>query len=270
MTSPLANISIVLYMAALTFYVGLVRSSWVWIGRMATFCLAGALATHYFALLDRAYVSGSVPYQDLAGSMSLFAWLLAITYLGLETIHRQRTVGAFVIPFILVLMVATTLTPSSFAGTPTAHGPLFALHVTLNILAYAAFALAFVFSLIYYLQNRLLRTRHLGQAFWKFPPLELLDRMSWSSVLIGVVALCVGSSFGLVWSHRLRGSYVTGDSKEIISVLVLAAYLIYLWLGRTAAWRGVRASILCILNFGLVIFSYTIVNVYLSKYHRYF
>ena len=58
----------------------------VWLGRLATLLLAGGIVLHYFALLDRSHGTHAVPYDDLYGSMSLFAWLLGITYLGLENI----------------------------------------------------------------------------------------------------------------------------------------------------------------------------------------
>jgi ABC-type transport system involved in cytochrome c biogenesis permease subunit len=56
----------------------------------------------------------------------------------------------------------------------------------------------------------------------------------------------------------------------IITVLILLAYVSYTVLSVTAAWRGARASALCIFNFMFVIFSYSIVNRYLSHFHRYF
>ena len=59
------------------------------------------LVAHYFALLERSRGLHTVPYHDLYGSMSLFGWLLALTYLGLEFYHQQRSVGAFALPFIL-------------------------------------------------------------------------------------------------------------------------------------------------------------------------
>ena len=50
----------------------------------------------YFDLLGRSRWLHTVPYDDLYGSMALFAWLFGITYLVLEIFHRQRTVGAVV------------------------------------------------------------------------------------------------------------------------------------------------------------------------------
>jgi len=69
-----------------------------------------------------------------------------------------------------------------------------------------------------------------------------------------------------IWAHRLQGVYWDGDPKVIVTILILAAYIGYTFLAQTAAWRGARASVLCILNFMFVIFSYSIVNRYLRTF----
>src|SRR5438046_8450644 len=130
-------------------------------GRIGTALLAAGLVTHYFALLERSRGLHTVPYHDLYGSMSLFGWLLALTYLGLELYHRQRSVGALVLPFILVFFVAAHLAPADKLSPPDAHGPTFAFHVALSILAYSAFALSFVLSLLFLGAERLLRNHQL-------------------------------------------------------------------------------------------------------------
>ena len=127
----------------------------------------------------------TVPYHDLYGSMSLFGWLLALTYLGSSCITGSDQSGAFAVPFILAFFLAANLAPADRLTPTVAHGVVFALHVTLSILAYAAFALSFVLSLIYLGEERLLRSRKLGNMVWRLPSLELLERMSHSSVLIG-------------------------------------------------------------------------------------
>ena len=138
------------------------------------------------------------------------------------------------------------------------------------MLGYAAFALSFVLSVIYLVENRLLRHRHLGRIVWRFPALEVLERMSRSSVIVGLVSLMIGMSFGFFWFHRIYGHYWNADPKEIVTLVILAVYAGYLWLGRTNAWRGARASGLCVFNFFFVLFSYSIVNLYLSSFHRFF
>jgi ABC-type uncharacterized transport system permease subunit len=193
--------------------------------------------------------------------MSLFGWLLAVTYLGLELYHRQRSVGAFVLPFILVFFLAAHLAPADRLPQPNLRGAIFAFHVTLSILAYAAFALSFVLSIIFLGEERLLRRHELGNMVWRLPPLELLERMSQSSV---------GTALGFVSVDRLTGQFWFYDPKYVVTLLVLLLYVLYFRLARTATWRGARASKLCIFNFVVVVLSFTVVNLYLSHSHRYF
>lgn len=237
-------------------------------GRLGTALLAVGLVSHYLALLERSRGLHTVPYHDLSGSMSLFGWLLALTYLGLELYHRQRTVGAFVLPFVLIFFFAGQIAPVDHLAPTPARGVAFAFHVTLSILAYAAFALSCVLSVMFLLEDRRLRKRKLDEVVWRMPPLELLERMSQSSVLVGLVAIAIGTVLGFVWVDRLTGQI--WDSKYVVTLVVLALYAVYFRLSRTSGWRGARASRLCVFNFFLVVFSFTVVNLYLSHNHRYF
>jgi ABC-type transport system involved in cytochrome c biogenesis permease subunit len=93
--------------------------------------------------------------------------------------------------------------------------------------------------------------------------------MARSSVCVGLAALVFGVISGLVWEHRLTGAYAWGDPKVVITLAILVIYVTYLRLSRSANWRGARAAFVCALNFALVLFSYTVVNLYLTKFHRY-
>ena len=257
------------YGLSLASYLRFLYSGKTLAGRIGTIFLGLGLVAHYFALLERSRAAHTVPYHDLYGSMSLFGWLLALTYLALEFYHRERSVGAFVLPFILVFFLASHLAPADRLSPTQAHGPTFALHVTLSILAYAAFALSFVLSLIFLVENRFLRSHKLGNVVWRLPALDLLERMSRSSVLIGLASIAIGTALGFVWVDRLTGQSFY-DPKYVVTLLVLLLYVVYLQLSRSAAWRGARASRLCIFNFVVVILSFTVVNLYLSHSHRYF
>jgi ABC-type transport system involved in cytochrome c biogenesis permease subunit len=270
MTSPYVLATLLFYAAGLALYIWNLREPSRVAGIGATSCLVVGLGLHYLALLARSRMIHAVPYDDLFGSLSLFAWLLAATYLCLEALHRRRAVGPFVLPIVIGVFLLAHLPEARAVKAPPAQGPLFAFHVTLNILAYSAFAISFVLSIIFLVQNRRLRSRKLGIVGWRFPALDVLERMTRSSVLIGCISLAAGMTAGLIWAHRLEGQYWDGDPKVIVTVLILLIYVGYEFLSGTAAWRGARASALCIFNFMFVIFSYSIVNRYLSHFHRYF
>jgi ABC-type uncharacterized transport system permease subunit len=263
-------LTILAYAGSFSFYLGFLNTGKEMVGRLATLFLGIGLVAHYFALLERSRGLHTVPYHDLYGSMSLFGWLLALTYLGLELFHRQRSVGAFVLPFIIVFFLAAHLAPADRLSPAPARGVAFAFHVTLSILAYAAFALSAVFSLIFLGEERLLRSRKLSNIVWRLPPLELLERMSRSSVFVGLISIAIGTVLGFVWVDRLHGQIWYYDPKYVITLLVLLLYVLYFQLARSAAWRGARASKLCIFNFFVVVMSFTVVNLYLSQNHRYF
>jgi ABC-type transport system involved in cytochrome c biogenesis permease subunit len=264
------TLTVFAYALSLGCYIAFLNTGKILVGRFASVLLALGLLAHYFALLERSRGSHTVPYHDLYGSMSLFGWLLALTYLGLEFYHQQRSVGAFAVPFILAFFLAANLAPADRLTPTAAHGVVFALHVTLSILAYAAFALSFVLSLIYLSEERLLRNRKLSNVVWRLPSLELLERMSHSSVLVGVISIAIGTVLGFIWVDRLTGQYWFYDPKYVITLVVLFLYLLYFQLARTTAWRGARASKLCVFNFFVVVMSFTVVNLYLSHSHRYF
>ena len=263
-------LTILAYVLSFGLYVRFVSTGRELTGRLGTLFLGLGLITHYVALWERSRGTHTVPYHDLYGSMSLFGWLLALTYLGVEFYHRQRSVGAFVLPFIVVFFLAAHLAPADRFSAPDAHGPTFAFHVTLSILAYAAFALSFVLSLIFLGEERLLRKHKLGDMVWRLPPLELLERMSRSSVLVGLISIAIGTALGFVVVDRLSDKYSFYDSKYVITLFVVLLYVVYFRLARTTAWRGARASRLCIFNFVVVVLSFTVVNLYLSHSHRYF
>src|SRR5437899_11894705 len=103
--------TVLAYVLSFGLYVLFLNTGRELIGRLGTLLLALGVVTHYFALLERTRGSHTVPYHDLYGSMSLFGWLLALTYLGLELYHRQRSAGAFLLPFILVFVLAAHLAP---------------------------------------------------------------------------------------------------------------------------------------------------------------
>ena len=229
--------------------------------------VTGGLAFQFRDLLLRARALGSVPYRTLGGSVSLFGWMLGVAFLVLLLRHRERAIGPFLIPIIVLTTVIGLLLPDSTAAPAEGtHGPLFALHVTLAILAYAAFTFSFVLSLLYLIQNRQLRRRQTGILFARLPALEVISRMNRTSVSIGLTALSASLVLGVVRAHMFWSSLA--DPKIAFALITVGIYGFLLLMERRG-WEGPRVAILSIVGFGVVMFSYTIVNVYLSRSHSF-
>ena len=234
---------------------------------LAPLLLAAGLLFHYADLHLRAAALHSVPYRTLSGSMSLFGWMLGIAYLLLLFRHRERAVGPFLIPFVILFTAMGLLLPTGGSPSgPETRGALFAFHVTLAILAYAAFTISFVLSLLYLIQNRQIRRAKTGVLFARLPALEVIGRMNRTSVTIGIAVLAVSVLLGALWARRVWEGLA--DAKVGWAMTTLFLYGFLLWMDRRG-WEGRRVALLSIVGFGVVLFSYTFVNLYFSAEHTF-
>ncbi len=231
----------------------------------ASVLLAAGLALHFADLEITARMLHSVPYRTFGGSLSLFGWMLGVSYLALLFRHRERAIGPFLIPFVILFSAAGLLLPMQAAAPDSEmRGSLFALHVTFGILGYAAFTFSFVLSVLYLVQNRQIRRGRTGILFARLPPLEVIGKMNRTSVSIGIAVLAASVLFGLLWANRVWATMA--DPKIEWAIATLALYGFLLWMERRG-WKGPRVAVLSILGYGLVLFSYTIVNMFFSRSH---
>jgi cytochrome c-type biogenesis protein CcsB len=267
----LSWLAILSYLSAEVFYGINLFEKKPLVAKLASRTLVLSIGIHFFAMLERSHQVRVVPYHDLYGSLSLFAWMVALNYLALEFRHRQKSVGAFLLPIpIVLLLLATVLNRISTNAPPAGlRGPLFAYHVTSNIFAYSAFTVSFILSAMYLLQHRQIRVRRSGLLFSRLPSLELLERMNRTAVAIGVPVLFCGIVLGSIWAHKLHVLW-RFDPKVIWSVITLLVYAGYLYLEKQGAWKGKRSAIISVCGFLVVIFSYSVVNLFFSSFHKFF
>ena len=90
--------------------------------------------------------------------------------------------------------------------------------------------------------------------------------MNRTSVSIGLAVLALSLVLGLVRAEQVWTTLA--DPKIVWALLTLAVYGLLLWMDRRG-WEGPRVAMLSILGFGLVLFSYTVVNIYFSQAHRF-
>jgi ABC-type transport system involved in cytochrome c biogenesis permease subunit len=263
--------SVLCYLASVGCYAGLLIGRKPTLGKVATGLLLLGLGVHFVALFQRAAVTGNVPYSNLDGSASLFAWMMALVYIGLEARHKQKAMSLFLVPIVIVLQVISTVffqtTPAE--TNPLTRGWLFAFHVNVNMFAYSAFTISFIASAMYLIQYWQLRARRPGRWLSLLPSLDLLERVNLTSVVTGVSALFVGIMTGAVWAQTAWGGRLL-DAKIIVSLLALLIYSLYILLQKRKGWRGPRSAWVAVGGFAIVLMSYTVVNLFFSRLHAFF
>lgn len=204
--------------------------------------------------------------------MSLIAFTVTGSYAIIEHRTGVRGAGFFVVSlaavFEFVSAVITRL-PSGVKPNPVLSEMSIGAHVSLAIFGLAGFALSAVFSVLYLLMYRELKQARLGSAYRGLPSLESLERLAVAGTWVGVSFLTAAMLIGGIWLPRAFRQFSYLDPKLVVTALVWLLYAVVLGthlLGRIDGRRFVRLSIG---GFVFSLLSLTVVNVFLSSFHRF-
>src|SRR4249920_414803 len=204
----------------LTLYAGaLVAYAWHFaqrnpiVGRSASTLLIAAALAHTFVIGMQTMEAGHVPVGGATSAISTFVWLLALAYLYTEMTTDERAMGVFILPLLVALQVIPAIDPGVEPRTPVLQSPLFGIHVSSLLLAYASFALACVIGVTYVLLFKEIKARHLGFFYARIPSLQVLDKMNRRAIIFGWIFLTIGLIVGAIWAAQARGGYSSGDPR---------------------------------------------------------
>src|SRR5216117_294995 len=132
---------LVLYAAALVAYAWHFARRNAGVGRTATTLLVAAALAHTFIIGMQTMEVGDVPIAGATSFISTFVWLLALSYLYIEMTTDERAMGVFILPLLAALQAIPALRPGVEHQSGVLRSPLFGVHVSSLLFAYASFAL---------------------------------------------------------------------------------------------------------------------------------
>jgi HemX protein len=200
---------------------------------------------------------GGGEFFNLRGGFGMAGWIVAGAFLLLQRLSRLPSIGAFVLPLVLVAVL-----PGVFGAGPGARGPVpdavrlpaLKLHVVTAIGGVALFAIAFGVALMYLLQEREVKGKHFGALFSRLPSLEALDRLTQRLVRFGFVVYSIALVAGSVVAKKTWGSFWDWDAQQVLSLVIWALYGGMVEL-RHLGVHGRRYALLTLLGFALVLSS---------------
>ena len=260
-------IVMLLYFAAMILYFLFIAVKKPLISRIAAGLQAGGLTLHTAAIVLRGVAAGRLPLTNQYEFATAFAWGLCLVSLIFILKFRFPVLGAFAAPVtFLVIGYAAMQSKDVHELMPALQSNWLGFHVSTAIIAYGAFGVTFVLSLIF-----LLRGRFKENGFWDqhIPSREKLDLISYRSVALGLLFLTFTIITGAIWAERAWGSYWSWDPKETWSLVTWIIYAAYLHLRIRRNWRGKAAAIFAVIGFVCVIFTYIGVNTFLPGVHSY-
>ena len=215
---------------------------------------------------------GHAPLSNMYESLVFFSWSIALLYLVVEFVYKNRIIGAFAVPFAFGSMAYASLSPEfSTAITPLVpalQSNWLIAHVFTCFIGYAAFAVSCGTGIMYLVKsldkgdspNSLLAT---------LPSLKVIDDITHKIILFGFIWLSGGIISGAVWANSAWGTYWSWDPKETWSLITWFIYASALHARFTRGWGGKRIAWIAIIGFLAVAFTYYGVNFLLSGLHSY-
>src|SRR5437764_11765792 len=250
------------------------------VGRTATTLLIFAALAHTFVIGMLTMDVGHVPVAGATSAISTFVWLLALAYLYIELTTDERAMGVFILPLLVALQAIPALRPGVEARAAVLQGPLFGVHVSSLLFAYASFALACVIGITYVLLFKEIKAKHLGFFYARLPSLQVLDRMNQRAIVIGWICLTVGIIAGVVFAAQARAlpsaaldprvqAMSLGDPKIFVALVCWAVYSFELVAWRRIGWGRRHRAYLSAVGFGIVLLNFVPISYFLTKSHNF-
>ena len=262
-----------LYIAALIAYIVHFARREPMVGRAATTLLLAGALTHTFVVGMQTMEAGHVPMTSASSAISTFVLLLVLAYLYTEMTTEERAMGTFILPLVVVLQAIPALYPMSEVRADVLQGPLFGIHVSSLLFAYASFALACVIGITYVLLFKEIKAKHLGFFYARLPSLQVLDAMNQRAIIIGWVCLTIGLVAGAVWANtaplsdpRVQAMSLA-DPKIFVALVCWGIYSFEVFAARRIGWGGRRAAYLSAVGFAIVLLNFLPISYFLTKSH---
>ncbi len=197
---------------------------------------------------------GGNEFFSLRGGVALMVFLAAGGYLLIQRFYRLPTLGAFITPFILIMLLPALFgTPGNPELPPeTLRRPSLTLHIMTAVGGVAIFAIAFGAAVMYLLQEREVKGKKFGALFLRLPSLDSLDKLVQRLVRLGFVVYTVALVAGTIVATQVWKSAWSWDPKQISSVVVWLLYGVLVQL-RHNGWHGRRYALLTLAGFVLVV-----------------
>ena len=249
------------------------------VGRSATALLVAGAMIHTFIIGMQTMEAGHVPFAGATQAISTFVWLLACAYLYTEVTTDERGLGIFILPIIVSLQLLPAVqAPGVEPRSAVLESPLFWIHVSAMLGAYASFGLAAVIGVTYVLQFKEIKAKHLHFFFTRLPSLQALDVMNSRAVLIGWVLMTAGLIAGAVWVVQARAvapddlrvqAMSLADPKIFVALLSWFVYTFGMIARRVIGWRGKRAAYVSAVGFAIVLLNFVPVSYFLTDSHNF-
>ncbi len=203
--------------------------------------------------------------------LQILAWFMVLCGIAGSLKWRSPTPSLFMTPLALMLfLMSWRFLRVEIALPSSLGGAFYTLHIGALYLSLALMALAFAAGAVFIFVEKRIKAKEPLTGFQKdFPALAILDKINVVTVILGFPLFTIGIMAGFVWASSTWGFVVSGDPKEIVSLIVWALFAWLFHMRTMQGLRGRKPALMALWLFGLSVFSILVVNSFFETHHNF-
>ncbi|WP_106497003.1 cytochrome C assembly family protein [Lentibacillus sp. Marseille-P4043] len=220
-------------------------------------------------LLSEVFFEAAFPVFTIYDSLFFYSWVLVTFSLIINKLFSIHFIVFFTNVFgffILLFYLSTKVEEGMQQRGIEIVNELLITHITLAIVSYGFFTISFLLSIMYIVQYRFLKQKKGFKWIWRFGDLKRLDTYSFMAITLGVPLLLIAIILGFVWAEVANAEFYWFDLKTIGSLIVLGAYIVYLFLRIMKGYQGKSISLYNTAAFLILLINFFLFN-FLSNFH---
>lgn len=203
--------------------------------------------------------------------VQFLSWSMLVIYFFLWWRMRLVFLAITASPLALLLFIGSfTLTGVQGKLPPQLAGWFFGLHIGTLFLSFGLLAMASFSGLIFLRLDKKIKSKKILTHFDKeMPALAVFDKVNHLAVIAGFPLYTIGLASGFVWARLAWGKIISGDPKEIVSILI---WFLFAWLFHqrlVLGWRGRKAAKAVVWLFAFSVFSLVGINFFMPTHHSF-
>lgn len=187
----------------------------------------------------------------------VLAWVVVLLYLFVTTLESELSIGYFVLPIVLLLVVSANFASrktSTFVdaedASQVARSGWTMLHVSTLVIGIAGVLASLILAIMYLLQHRRLKRKAAEQTGVHLPSLARLGQWNWWSVVISVPLLTLGMASGALLGFAAQDAEVAFEFTDPVILGSTAGWLamvgLFGWLIATKRPAGKQVAMLTV------------------------
>ncbi|WP_287700897.1 cytochrome c biogenesis protein CcsA [Desulfovibrio sp.] len=208
---------------------------------------------------------------SLGAYLQMLAWFMLLCGLAVWLKLRQEAALLFAAPLALMLFAMSAPYLSALVQVPPSlKAPFYALHIGALFLSLGLLTLSFAAGALFLFLEGRIKSKQRMKGFWQdMPALSMLDKINAFTTLTAFPLYTLGIVAGLIWAKPVFGATVTGDPKEVISIVVWLLFAVLFHNRLANGWKGRKPAQLAVFIFLLCLFSILVVNTFMETHHAF-